>query len=289
MKYLKYVVVSIMAIFCVPNMVKAEKIKVYNNYELGDEVIVNLNTTGSVQGKFYVISDNNSDNTVTALYSTTIGEPVAYGRYSEINPIGSLPNTTDYATSIVKRELEEKYMAELGWTTPKQIRLFSSDDMQRLQEGVGTAAAPTTLLKYPWLMSRNHYWVDYPLQNNTSSSRIPIAATIGETNMIAYLEMTNTAYIRPVIVISKDYVVDGYVEEEKNEPQVPGDSQPDNTQDSGTTGDSQVGGTTSGSQSNVKVENPKTGVYVSFGIVISGMVAGIAYFVTKKKKYFKKI
>lgn len=38
-----------------------------------------------------------------------------------------------------------------------------------------------------------------------------------------------------------------------------------------------------------KPENPKTGTYISFGILLSAMVAGFGYLLINKKKYFRKI
>lgn len=299
MKYFKYAFVSILTIFCLPNIVKAEKSKVYTNYKTGDEITVNLSE--SIQEKVYVIQDNQDSQKVKAIFKATIGEPVAYGFYSGII-VGGVTNTSDYASSTVKKTLEE-YAIKQGWTTYEEIRLLNETDMGDISK---------TEKKLPsWITLDKEYWTSYMLQDVSVEEectpagdkqcilRAPdrVAMAISKTGLFQK-SINSEAYMRPVIVISKDYIEGGYTEVD-----VPSDDKPDSSQkpedDSST--DTSTDTTnpdsiqkpdnmqTGNNSTNQKVENPKTGVHISLGVLFVGMVSAIVYLYMNKKKYFRKI
>jgi len=170
----------------------------FTSYSIGATVNVNLGAYTGVS--FKVIRDSDAHNSyVTLLYD---------GNYSSHNlntpqKFNIAPtNGNKYNTSIIRDVL---LSATGTWTTPKEIRLMSAEEIAFIINSCpnnkknSTNVLLTDSLK-PWLYNKN-YWTMTSDELNSAKSWY---VTTG--GLLTTADVTSSYYIRPVIVIHKSFV-----------------------------------------------------------------------------------
>lgn len=171
----------------------------YSAYKRGDKIEVKLNDTTT--GKFYVLADSDAtNNSVTAVYETTLGSAVVYGA-----------TTNGYDGSTAETTLKSLTST---WTVKDiKVRLLTAEE---IKTGINFSKDTSVDFTEPtYLVKQNNFWLgdvakdgekSYPgiVNNWNTYSTITVAP-----------EETTEAYIKPVITVSKEAVVGGVVEEKK--------------------------------------------------------------------------
>lgn len=313
MKKWKYVILT----FCLllPSIVKAQTID-YTGYKVGDVITVNLDEqNGKIKAKFRVIVDTNSGRDtdvpnnvdfikkdapyqyVTAIYEGTIGESV----YTK-----SPASKVAFATSDLKSNLIIK-TKDLGWVTPEEIRLLKLSDLSSMfSTSVPTLLSVLIKQKYPWLVLDKSYWLEDDGYAKITGENCATSATETtcnpKTENVAHIISSSGAYttlgqasiaaIRPVIKIHKGFVDGGMVcvckDCEPTEKYCPNDTtiSIQACLDNGTKESDCIEKLCPGTN---KPDNPKTGTYISIGILFGTVSFIMIYCIVNRKKYFRKI
>ena len=169
--------------------------KTYTNYNIGD--IVTLSKGNDTTSEWIVIenSDPTKDTIKLLKASAATSEAIQY------NPIWKRNNT--YAGSNIEKEVN-KYKNILGINEYlTEIRLPSKDDLKLL----GCASNCKDEGASSWL-----YNVGYWLSNIKDSNMVYRVSSSGK---IAVESVDNYFHLRPVIVVSKDAIKDGYKNDER--------------------------------------------------------------------------
>lgn len=313
MKKWKYVIVC----FCLllPSIVHAQTID-YTGYKVGDVITVSLDEqNGKIKAKFRVIEDtsagrdtnvpNNVDfikkdapyQYVTAIYEGTIGDSVyAKTPASQV----AFDSSNLKANLIVKTK-------DLGWVTPEEIRLLKQSDLSSmLNTSVPTLLSVLIKQKYPWLVLDQSYWLgndgyakitgDACATSATGAACNPttenVANVINASGHYTTLGQASTAKMRPVIKIHKGFVDGGMVcvckDCDEPEKYCPNDTtiSIQFCIDGGAKESDCIKKLCPGTN---KPDNPKTGTYISIGILLGTIGLIMIYFIVNRKKYFRKI
>ena len=343
MKYLKYLVISMVALFFIPKGVSATQTVDYKEFKVGDEITVWLDAAKTKSAKFRVIENTAAGREtkqpdgeitpnkkaayqwVTAVYQGTVGES-AYGVASE--------DDLKYETSLLRPNL---VVATKNWKTPEDIRLLTLTDLASLAGNADPHYISTHLkTKYPWMVLDKSYWlgndafvdqVQVMEGNSITTREVIVAWGVNTQGVVSGIDENTKLGIRPVITIHKGFVeggmictcedcdipepkfcpnkpsisIQGCIDSGKSEevcieelckdkttPKVCPNDPKISIQDCIDTGKSEEI-CIKEKCTPEKPDNPKTGTYISIGILICSIVAGFVYFLINKKKYFTKI
>ncbi len=338
MKYLKYLVISMVALFFIPKGVSATQTVDYKEFKIGEEITVWLDSAKTKSAKFRIIENSASGRDkkqpdgqitpnekaayqwVTAIYEGTVGKSI-YGVASDTD--------LSYEHSTLRPNV---VIATKDWKTPKDIRLLTLNDLYSMVGSTNISDVESALEeRYPWLLLEQIYWLGDDAFRDTiynmdgTSKETNVARAITPVSVIFRSETTNSRYIRPVITIHKGFVeggmictcedcddpkvcpnkpsisIQGCIDSGKSEevcieelckdkptPKVCPNDPKISIQDCIDTGKSEEI-CIKEKCTPEKPDNPKTGTYISIGILICSIVAGFVYFLINKKKYFTKI
>ena len=253
---------------------------------------------------------------VVAIYDGTIGESF----YAK-EPASSIAFKDSNLFSNLVTTVRNK-----GWVSPNEFRLLTSDDIESLF-GKKNPSASEIKNKYAWLVLDTPYWLGDAGQKGlvhatcTSgaeqydcSKTENAAKVMHSSGELLFYKQEDTVGIRPVIKVHKGFVDGGMdcstgpivIPDPKPTPDptptpnptpdvptkeemfCPNDSKISiqSCIDSGIKESECIKKLCPGTK---KPDNPKTGTYISFGILMIAMVVGIASLCINKKKYFRKI
>jgi len=172
----------------------------YTEYKAGDKITVNVNDSTKLD--FYVIQDSVSEN-VTAIYDGVLGESFWFG-----------PTTGSLTGSIAETKLNE---LTFNWDNPTEIRLI------RVSE-INSDFNPTIDLSED-ITSPSYYDIgeSYWTQDVAVNGELYYPILVTTFNVFSNVHSVvssegpaSSAAIRPVITVSKEYVVDGtYISEDE--------------------------------------------------------------------------
>ena len=224
MKYLRYLIISVVALFLIPRGVSATQTVDYKDFKVGDEITVWLDAAKTRSAKFRIIKDSASGRDtrqpdgqitpnekaayqwVTAIYEGTVGESI-YGVASDAD--------LSYEHSTLRPNV---VVATKDWKTPKDIRLLTLNDLYSIVGSSDSATVTTALKKrYPWLLLDKMYWLGDDAFRGTvymadgTSKEANVARVMTPVGLIFELEENDTQYIRPVITIHKGFVEGGMI------------------------------------------------------------------------------
>lgn len=198
--------------------------KTYTTYNVGDEITVNLND--KLKEKFLVI-ENNSDS-VKAIYKGALGEDIKW-------PEAMTTTTCTFDGSVVDQALKQRTAT---WTNATNVTLPTANDIvgefdytsKTALEELGARTNPAGGLVH----LENLTNVPFYALNNEEGSRIFTNSVVNYSELTStdceifvygyamtdfpffYLSVYKEGSIRPIITVSKDYVVGGsYVSEEE--------------------------------------------------------------------------
>lgn len=199
--------------------------KTYTTYNVGDEITVNLNDT--LKEKFLVI-ENNSDS-VKAIYKGALGEDIKW-------PEAMTTTTCTFDGSVVDQALKQRTAT---WTNATNVTLPTANDIvgefdYTSKTALEELGARTNPEGFGMVHLENLTNVPFYALNNEEGSRIFTNSVISYSDSSSthceiyvygyamtdfpffYLSVYNEGSIRPIITVSKDYVVGGsYVSEEE--------------------------------------------------------------------------
>lgn len=192
-KILNYILCAFVFIGVMP--ITAHAKATYTAYKAGDKITVNVNDT--TQKVFYVLEESNTtSNTVTAIYEDVLGDAFWFGATS-----------TTYAGSTAETTLKTLIS---DWTNPTQIRLINANEIMSdvtLSTSTGAAFTIPSYLN----ISKNYWTQDVVVEDGTTYATI-ISAKSNYSSISITSDNTTTAYIRPVITINKEYIVNDNVD-----------------------------------------------------------------------------
>ena len=162
------------------------------SYKVGDEIEVVLGK--GIKAKFYVIEDSDSKNGgVTAIYKGVLGEEFSFGATK-----AGLDGST------AKTKLDELTKA---WETPDVIRLI---DVSEINDEIDTSSEEDYEFTKPTFLNiGKSYWTETVVNSNGNFKPY----VVNSLSTVSTLKTTtdSTAYIRPVIEVSKLYIEGGMV------------------------------------------------------------------------------
>lgn len=227
-KKLLYLVIGIF-LFLGTTKVEAKTIKTYTNYKEGDEITVHLNS--SEDAKFYIIK--NDEKEVTAIYKGKLGEQVELQSFdtcifNESNIYKELSNRTSNWTNLEKITLPSASeiigsFDELSWVS------FRSKISELGGNGTGNSIQLNSQFAPFYTLNLNDSFWTSSVASIESLVEFKNGVVDTEYNCNIYYYgkyLLNEGtyllnswkglsnYIRPVITVSKDYVVGGYTEKE---------------------------------------------------------------------------
>lgn len=192
-KILNYILCAFVFIGVMPITTHAKA--TYTAYKAGDKITVNVNDT--TQKVFYVLEESNTtSNTVTAIYEEVLGDAFWFGATS-----------TTFAGSTAETTLKT---LTSDWTNPTQIRLINANEIMSdvtLSTSTGAAFTIPSYLN----IGKNYWTQDVVVEDGTTYATI-ISAKSNYSSISITSDNTTTAYIRPVITINKEYIVNDNVD-----------------------------------------------------------------------------
>lgn len=200
-KYL-FSILAFMMFFCGLVVVDA---KTYTAYEVGDKVSINVNDTEKKD--FYVISESDeTSTTVTAVYEDVLGEMMWFG-----------PTSAGLSGSQAEANLKT---LTANWNNPTEIRLLKGSEI--LKDFVVSVNVSEDFTTPTYFNIGKSYWTQDVAVNG--EIYYPLLVTTWNTYSNIHASTNNApasgGYIRPVVTVSKDYVVGGLVEEDIDYQQV---------------------------------------------------------------------
>lgn len=190
MKKLKYLFTLMLAFALVSCFTYVHAEVAYKAYNRGDKIVVNLND--NLKGNFYVLADSDTtNNTITAVYETTLGEAVKYGA-----------TANGFDGSEVETNLKTLTST---WTAKNiEIRLLTAEEVKA---GINFSKDISEDFTEPtFLINNKNYWLgDVAIDGDKTYPGIVNYWNTYSTITVAP-EDTTTAYIRPVITITKDLI-----------------------------------------------------------------------------------
>ena len=196
-KYL-FSILAFMMFFCGLVVVDA---KTYTAYEVGDKISVNVNETEKKD--FYVISESDeSSTTVTAVYESVLGEEMWFG------PISAGLSGSEAETSLKT--------LTASWNNPTEIRLIKGSEI--LNDFVVSRDVSVDFSATSYFNIGKSYWTQDVFVNGEIYYPVLVTSWISYSNIHTTQKdaPASKGYIRPVITISKDFVVGGVSKDDEN-------------------------------------------------------------------------
>lgn len=188
----------LLVLFVIDTNVEA---KTYTTYKNGDEITVKLND--NEKSKFYVMEDK--DDKVVAVYEDVLGDMIAFGA-----------SENGYEGSEVQKSLNS---LTASWSNAIEKRLV------KVSEIIGENNLSSNYSKEfktpSYFCNGKNYWLMDTYKEETEEYIVPFDVNywISYCHIAARAdndEIKTKSYIRPVITVSKDYVIGGsYISEEE--------------------------------------------------------------------------
>ncbi|MCM1370334.1 MAG: hypothetical protein NC181_00375 [Clostridium sp.] len=168
----------------------------YTSYKAGDKIKVNVSS--SKQLDFYVIEDSTSEN-VTAIYDGVLGDCFGFGAI-----------TDSFEGSIAQTKLNE---LTSDWNNPTEIRLIKVSEIDSSIELSNLKDSGVEVREPSYYMATKPYWTQDVIKDGAALLPIDVTSWVTYFSIEAVADSNDgtgiQSAIRPVITVSKDYVVGG--------------------------------------------------------------------------------
>lgn len=221
MKKIKYLLMTVIALFIFPNIVNAKETIYFQKYNVGDEIEVQVDSKNKNQKLTFTVikaspegeqkdvdgfvKGNEDYEYVEAIYKGTIGD----------KSLWDSKDRSDYSKSTVRSNLVIS-TTNAGWDTYEEIRLLSYEDIEPYvtldQSGNTVGTIDST---------KNFFFTNAPLWTSkvlickpgaTCPTDNPVALLINDDGVLEYKDVNEQqAKIVPVIRIHKAWIKEGMI------------------------------------------------------------------------------